>query len=196
MVSLHSTLLPETVRWAAAAAAERGVGLVEAPVTGGATKAAEGRLTFLLSGSDDDLAAVEPLLDACAGLRVPAGPLGNANLLKLCINLQTYVTHLAVHEAAALAHALDLPLDGLKAAMEANGQLGQMTRDYLVLHDLPDEVLDDPGLVALRAPQLAIIAKDIGLMEAVAAGIDHQVPAAHLAGERLDDTYRMPGRDR
>jgi 3-hydroxyisobutyrate dehydrogenase len=196
VVSLHSTLLPETVQWAAEQAAASGIGVVEAPVTGGAAAAAEGRLTFLLSGDDEHLAAIEPLLDACAGLRVPAGPLGNANLLKLCINLQTYVTHLAIDEAASLARSLGLPLEGLKAAMSANGQLGEISGNYFVLQELPGEVLDDPGTVAMRTPHMAIIAKDIGLMEKVAAGVGHDVPGIHLAGERLADTYRMPDRTR
>jgi 3-hydroxyisobutyrate dehydrogenase len=192
VVSLHSTLLPETVLWAADAARATGIGLVEAPVTGGAAAAAEGRLTFLLSGDEDDLAALEPLLAACAGLRIAAGPLGKANLLKLCINLQTYVTHLAANEAASLAAALDVPLEGLKAAMEANGQLGELTRNYLALHELPAEMLSDPGTVAMRKPLIAIIAKDIALMQAVGAQIGHDLPAVRLAGERVDDTYKMP----
>jgi 3-hydroxyisobutyrate dehydrogenase len=196
VVSLHGTLLPETVLWAAQAAAAKGVGVVEAPVTGGPAAAVEGRLTFLLSGDDAHLAAIEPLLAVCAGLRVAAGPLGKANLLKLCINLQTYVTHLAAHEAASLATALGVPLDGLKAAMEANGQLGELTRNYLVLHDLPEDVLTDPGTVALRESYMGIIAKDIALMQAVAAEVDHDVPAIHLAGELLNDTYRMPSQRR
>jgi 3-hydroxyisobutyrate dehydrogenase len=192
VVSLHSTLLPETVLWAAEAAEAKGVGIVEAPVTGGAVAAAEGRLTFLLSGDDADLATLEPLLAACAGLRVAAGPLGKANLLKLCINLQTYVTHLAVDEAASLASALDVPLEGLKTAMEANGQLGELTRSYLVLHELPDDVLADPATVAMREPQMAIIAKDISLLHAVAAQVGRDLPAVRLASERIDDTYKMP----
>lgn len=194
VVTLHSTLLPETVHWVVERAAARGVGVVEAPVTGGATAAAEGRVTFILAGDPGHLATVEPLLDACAGVRIDAGAIGRANLLKLCINLQTYATHMAVHEAASFATALGLSLDGLKAAMEANGQLGEGIRSYLILHDLTDEQLDDPALVAMRAPNVAIIGKDIGLMEQVAADIDFELPVAHLTGERVVETYRMPGR--
>lgn len=188
-VALHSTLHPDTVRGAAERAAAHDVAVVEAPVTGGEQAAAEGRLTFLLGGDGDVIARAEPILAACAGLRVPAGPLGNANLLKLCINLQTYVTHLAVHEAAGLAQRLDLPLDGLKAAMEANGQLGELTRKYLVAHEMPPEVYDDPAVVAMLEPNLRIIAKDIGLMERVAAEAGQEVPGVLLARDRMADTY-------
>ena len=53
-IGIHSTVLPETVLWAAEAAGEKGIAVVEAPVTGGALKAAEGRTTFLLGGDPDD----------------------------------------------------------------------------------------------------------------------------------------------
>lgn len=192
VLTLHSTLLPTTVRWVVEQAGPAGVGVVEAPVTGGAAAAAEGRVTMFLAGSAADLATIEPLVAACAERRVPTGELGQANLTKLCVNLQTYVTHRAAHEAASLATALGIGLDGLKAAMEANGQLGELTRNYLALHDLPAEMLADPGLVALRTPHLAIIAKDMRLMEQVAGEVGQDVPALRLAEHYLDDTYRMP----
>lgn len=192
VVSLHSTVLPETATWAAAAAGERGVGFVEAPVTGGPAAAAEGRLTFLLGGHDAHVAALGPLLDACADRRVRVDEVGQANLLKLCINLQTYVTHVAVNEAASLATQLGLPLEALKTAMEGNGQLGELTRNYLVLHELPQEVLDDPATLALREPLMAVIAKDLQLIRQVAAGIGKPVPGAELAARQLGDTYLLP----
>lgn len=196
LVSLHSTVLPETVTRAAEAARARGVGFVEAPVAGGEDAAREGRVTFMLGGDDAEVDALEPLLAACAGLQVRAGELGKANLLKLCVNLQAYVTLLAVHEAAGLATALDLPLEALKEAMDGNGQLSEMARNYLVMHELPEEMLDDPAVIAIRDPRVAIIAKDLRLMAEIGERIGRELPAATLAAERLDDTYFMPPRRR
>jgi 3-hydroxyisobutyrate dehydrogenase len=192
VVLLHSTLLPETVHWAAEAASEAGVGLVEAPVTGGAAAAAEGRLTFILSGSEADLEAVEPILSACAGRRIDAGELGNANLLKLCINLQTYVTHRAAHEAASLATALGLPLEGLKSAMEGNGQLGELTRNYLMLHELSPETLAEPDVIEMRARNIPVISKDLRHMEEVAGRCGVWIPGAGVAAQMIEDTYFIP----
>ncbi len=192
VVVLHSTVLPDTVRAAAAAAGEHGVGFVEAPVTGGAVAAAEGRLTFLLAGSEDDLAAIEPILDACAGRRIVVEDFGDANQLKLCINLQTYVTHRAAHEAASLATALGLPLDALKSAMEGNGQLGELTRNYLILHELPAELLENPAGLERRERDMAVIGKDLRHMAEVAAAAGVEIPGAAVAAATMRNTYFMP----
>ena len=196
VLALHSTLLPETVVEVAKKAEAHGIGVVEAPVTGGPAAAAEGRVTFLLAGEPEHVAAIEPLLAACGRTRIDAGALGRANLLKLCINLQTYVTHLAVAEAAGLARTLGVPIDALKTAMEANGQLGEITRSYFVLHELPDEILDDPGTLALRDPMIAIIKKDMRLMEEVASRAGHDLPGLRTASQNTVETYRMPDRRR
>ena len=173
-MAIHSTVLPETVTWAAAEAAPHGVRIVEACLTGGHVAAAEGRTTFLLGGDPDDIAALEPVLSACGETLVQAGPLGNANLLKLCLNLQTYVSHLGVAEAVRLAKDLDLPVEGLKEAMRANGQLGRMGEMFFGLHELPDSIIEDRQHPA----------------DAAHLGGHHpEGPRAHAAGRRAARTW-------
>ena len=52
VVAIHSTVLPETMLWAADEARPQGVAVVEAAVTSGFMAAAEGRGTFLLEGRE------------------------------------------------------------------------------------------------------------------------------------------------
>lgn len=47
--------------------AERGIGLIDAPVSGGARKAADGQMTIMASGSAEAFAAAGSVLEACAG---------------------------------------------------------------------------------------------------------------------------------
>lgn len=191
VVSIHSTVLPETVQWAAREADAHGVGIVEAPVTGGAVAASEGRSTFLLAGAPEHLAAIEPILDACGDVRVMTGALGDASRLKLCINLQSAVTFLGVFEAASLAKRLGLPIDGLKTAMRANGQLGELTGSYFTLHELPPDLLASADLRPTLEHNAAIVEKDLRLVADVAreAGID--LPAARLAGESVERFFMI-----
>ena len=192
VVAIHSTVLPETVAWAAAEAAPHGVRIVEACLTGGHVAAAEGRTTFLLGGDPEDIAALEPILSACGETIVQAGPLGNANLLKLCLNLQTYVSHLGVAEAVRLAKDLDLPVGGLKEAMRANGQLGQMSEMFFGLHELPDSVIEDRNILPMRRTSGAIIEKDLELMRLVGEQHDVDLPARDLAEAQFLRTYLLP----
>jgi 3-hydroxyisobutyrate dehydrogenase-like beta-hydroxyacid dehydrogenase len=192
VVAIHSTVLPETVAWAAAESAPRGVRIVEACLTGGHLAAAEGRTTFLLGGDPADIAALEPVLSACGETLVQAGPLGSANLLKLCLNLQTYVSHLGVAEAVRLAKELDLPVAGLKEAMRANGQLGRMGEMFFGLHELPDSIIEDRNILPMRRTSGAIIEKDLELMRLV--GVRHGVdlPGRDLAEAQFHRTYLLP----
>jgi 3-hydroxyisobutyrate dehydrogenase-like beta-hydroxyacid dehydrogenase len=189
VVAIHSTVLPETVQWAAAEGSARGIRVVEAPVTGGFLAAAEGRSTFLLGGDPADVAALAPLLEACGAAQVHAGELGNASRLKLCVNLQSYATFSGVYEAAQLALRLGLPLDALKAAMRANGQLSEMVEAYLLLHEFPPETFADPGMRTQMEGYAAIIAKDLRLIEQLGADAGVPLPAARLAGELARRTY-------
>ncbi len=192
VVAIHSTVLPETVTWAAGEASQRRIRIVEACLTGGHFAAAEGRTTFLLGGDPVDIAALEPVLSACGETLVQAGRLGNANLLKLCLNLQTYVSHLGVAEAVRLAKDLDLPVEGLKEAMRANGQLGRMTESFFGLQELPDSIIEDGNILPMRRTSGAIIVKDLELMRLV--GEQHQVdlPGRDVAEAEFLRTYRLP----
>ena len=192
VVAVHSTVLPETVAWAAGEAADHGVRIVEACLTGGHFAAAEGRTTFLLGGDPGDVAALAPMLSACGQTFVDAGPLGNANLLKLCLNLQTYVSHLGVAEAVRLAGRLELPVGALKEAMRANGQLGEMGEHFFGLWELPDRVIADGEILPMRRTSGAIITKDLELMRLVGEREGVDLPARDLAATEFLRTYRLP----
>jgi 3-hydroxyisobutyrate dehydrogenase-like beta-hydroxyacid dehydrogenase len=192
VVAIHSTVLPETIMWAAAEAAPHGVRIVEACLTGGHFAAAEGRTTFLLGGDPADIAALEPVLSACGETLVQAGPLGNANLLKLCLNLQTYVSHLGVAEAVRLAKDLDLPVEGLKQAMRANGQLGRMGESFFGLHELPDSIIEDADILPMRRTSGAIIVKDLELMRIIGERHGVDLPGRDLADAQFYRTYLLP----
>lgn len=189
VIGIHSTVLPETVRWAAEEAAGHDLVVVEAPVTGGFMAAAEGRSTFLLGGDPANAARLDPVLDACGEVRVHAGALGSASALKLCLNLQTYATFMGVFEAARLADGLGLELDALKAAMAANGQLNPFVENYLLLHEFTPETLADPEMQKTLEGYAAIIGKDLDQIRRLADDVGASVPTAELAHELARRVY-------
>jgi 3-hydroxyisobutyrate dehydrogenase-like beta-hydroxyacid dehydrogenase len=178
-VAIHSTVLPETVQWAADAAIARGIGFVEAPVAGGDAAAAAGELTFLLVGEASAVEALEPLLDACGTRRIHLARLGDANRLKLCINLNSYACFMAAAEASRLTRDLGLDPADLHSAMEANGQVSPMLSRFL-----PIQTWDE-----------AIIAKDLELMQRVMDDAGASVPLVQQVVERLPATYRLQGQE-
>ena len=78
-----STVSPAAIAKIAAAAQERGVRLLESPVTGGVSAAAGGSLTLMVGGDADLLERLRPLLSTMATKIVHLGPLGAGSNMKL-----------------------------------------------------------------------------------------------------------------
>ncbi|WP_396446118.1 NAD(P)-dependent oxidoreductase [Actinomadura sp.] len=92
---------PVRTRELASAAADRGVPLVDAPVSGGVTGARQGTLTIMAGGSPEAVAGVRGLLEAF-GRVLHVGPVGAGHALKALNNLLS-ATHLLVSSEAILA---------------------------------------------------------------------------------------------
>jgi len=141
VVAIHSTVLPATVVRLAATAAERGVTVFDAPVTGGIEVAAEGKLCVMVGGDADGCAPYRPVLDAMADTVVDVGPLGSGAALKLCNNMLSYAGFLAVAEASRLALGAGVRLEALERVGLASGNLNPPMSRYLAgrRHSVPAE---------------------------------------------------------
>ena len=79
----NSTVSAEVARKLAAAGAERGVGVLDAPVSGGQAGAENGKLTVMVGGAEDHFAAALPVME-CYGARVVRmGEAGSGQLAKM-----------------------------------------------------------------------------------------------------------------
>lgn len=96
-----STLTVEWVKELAAAAAQRGCELLDAPVTGTKPHAAAGELLFLVGGSASALAAARPVLSVMSREIVHLGPTGSGAYLKLINNYVCGVQAASMAEAIA-----------------------------------------------------------------------------------------------
>ena len=101
-----STIDVATAKDMAAAAAARGLPLLDAPVSGGTTGAAAGTLTFMVGGTEEAFARGAPILRTMGRNIVHAGPAGSGQAAKVCNNLILGISMLAVSEAFALAERL------------------------------------------------------------------------------------------
>lgn len=97
-----STISPELARRAAAACEERGVGYLDAPVTGGTWGAEKGELVFMVGGKSEVLEKVRPVLEAMGKKIFHLGPNGAGQTVKLAMNLILALQVEALAEALAL----------------------------------------------------------------------------------------------
>ncbi|MBV2359221.1 NAD(P)-dependent oxidoreductase [Thalassococcus sp. CAU 1522] len=100
VVMACATVPPDFARAMAARSAEHGVHYLDAPISGGSVKAAQGALSIMASGSEDAFAAARPVLDACAATVFELGEAGAGSAMKAVNQL------LAGVHIAAMAEAL------------------------------------------------------------------------------------------
>jgi 3-hydroxyisobutyrate dehydrogenase len=123
-----STIDVETARAMHAAAASRGLGMLDAPVSGGVTGAESGTLTFMVGGSEADFARARPVLEAMGRTIVLAGGAGAGQAAKLCNNMMLAINMIGAAEGFALAERLGLSAQSLfDIASKSSGQSWAMT---------------------------------------------------------------------
>ena len=97
-----STISPELARRMGAAAASRGYGFLDAPISGTSDMVAAGDCTLLVGGDPSRMEACRPLFAAIARRTVHMGDVGAASLAKLATNLLVALNTAAVAEALVL----------------------------------------------------------------------------------------------
>ncbi|QLH13032.1 NAD(P)-dependent oxidoreductase [Paracoccus pantotrophus] len=89
------TVPPAIARAMAARCAESGVHFLDAPISGGSVKAAQGKLAIMASGSEAAFAAARPMLDACAETVFELGDSAGIGSAMKAVNQMLAGTHIA-----------------------------------------------------------------------------------------------------
>jgi 3-hydroxyisobutyrate dehydrogenase-like beta-hydroxyacid dehydrogenase len=114
-----STIAPADTRRIGAALAERGIGFVDAPVTGSSPKAEDGTLTIMAGGTEADFERARPLFDAMGELVVHVGELGQGQMVKLINNAVAASNASTLAQALVVGRATGVDLDALVRIMGA-----------------------------------------------------------------------------
>ena len=103
-----STSDPGTTRRLAERLAAAGHALLDAPVSGGPSGAAEGTLTMMIGGAAEDYELARPVLEAMSARAPHVGPSGAGNIVKLVNNLLVAAHLVTTGEALRLSEAAGL----------------------------------------------------------------------------------------
>ncbi|POX66255.1 oxidoreductase [Microbacterium sp. Ru50] len=176
VVVLTSTVGTEGVADVAVSLAQRGIGLVDAPLSGGPARAREGDLLIVVGAHPAALAVARPVLEVLAStLTIVGERAGDGQALKTVNQLLCGVHIAAAAEALALADRLGLDLDrtleALQAGAAASFMLGNRGPRML-------QAWDDEGAEVLS--RLDIFVKDMGIVGAATrrAGLPAPLAAA------------------
>ncbi|MDA8202468.1 MAG: NAD(P)-binding domain-containing protein [Chloroflexi bacterium] len=200
-----STVDPLTTRQIAADFEARGVGYVDAPVSGGERGAIDGTLSIMAGGSEADVRRAQPLFDVLGSRTVHVGEVGAGQIAKAANQIVVGVTIEAVAEALALAAAAGVDpakvrqalLGGFAASrvLEVHGQRmldGAFSPGFRARLHLKDARIASSvaGQLGLSAPALRIVEEELARLVADGQGdLDHSAlytlkhPRAGTSGE-------------
>jgi 3-hydroxyisobutyrate dehydrogenase len=106
-----STISPRATGEMGKRLAEKGVHMLDAPVSGGSEGAAKGELSIMVGGEADQVERAMPLFQAMGKAITHVGPLGSGQKVKLVNQILVVVNALAVSEALLFAQAGGLDLE-------------------------------------------------------------------------------------
>ena len=176
---IMSTVGPAALDAVAARLSDTTTRIVDAPVSGGAVRAADGDLLVMVGGAEADVAAVRPVLDALASNAPVVGPRpGDGQRFKIVNQLLCGVHIAAAGEALALAEAMGLDL------RQVHEVLGTGAAASFMFGDRGQRMVD--GAFDDVRSALTIFVKDMGLVTEAAEEAGQQVPLATSA----QDLYR------
>jgi 3-hydroxyisobutyrate dehydrogenase len=161
-----STIDVETARRVAQAAQERGLAMIDAPVSGGVAGAQAATLTFMVGGEGAAFERARPLLEAMGKTIVHAGGPGNGQAAKICNNMILGASMIVVAEAFLLAEKLGLDAQKLfDISSKSSGQCWSMTSYCPVPGLVPTSPANRDYKAGFTA---AMMLKDLKLAQAAA----------------------------
>ena len=158
-IAIHSTVLPESCEALEQKAAARGIGLIDAPVSGGQPAAEAGTLTVMCGGAESVFEACRPVFETFGAMIVRLGGIGSGQRAKI-VNNALLSAHLGI-AAAALSVAGELGIDRAALAELIKASSGR-SFGFEIAARMPS-----PASFAHGA---AMLDKDIRLLKALLPG--------------------------
>ena len=120
----HSTsIVSETKSMADSLKSSTGMGWIDAPVSGGPEGAEAGSLAIMAGGTDEDIAKVQPIMDAVSSAFTVFGPVGSGQVAKMVNQVLVLNNYAVIAEALALAEAGGIDASKIPEAL-ATGHAG------------------------------------------------------------------------
>jgi 3-hydroxyisobutyrate dehydrogenase len=180
-----STIDVATARSVGEAAADKGLKMVDAPVSGGTAAADAGTLTFMVGGPDAAFELAKPILEKMGKAVIHAGGAGMGQAAKICNNMILGATMVATAEAFVLAEKLGLDAQTFfDISSKASGQSWSMTSYCPVPGPVPTSPANRDYQGGFAS---ALMLKDLKLALAAATTAGASVPM----GAQAEALYQM-----
>jgi 3-hydroxyisobutyrate dehydrogenase-like beta-hydroxyacid dehydrogenase len=191
VIAIHSTISDTTAVELAAELKPQGIHIVDAPVSGGAAAAAEGKLATMVGADREVYERIKPAFKHWAAMVVHAGEPGAGTRMKLARNMLTFTSYAAACEAMKLAEAAGLDLQTLGRVVRHTDALTSGPGAIMVREDMKD-LEPDNFLYQSFVHARGLGEKDLSLALALGDAVSVDLPLAQLAYERLAAGLGVP----
>ena len=179
-----STNSPATAKRVAAGMSAKGIQMLEAPVSGGTSRATDGTIVIMVGGDDTTFEQQLPLLKSFSGEVVHVGGIGMGSTAKLINNMLAFCNAAAAAEGLMIGkragidlHKLDsvirnasgmssayanMASRAFKGAFEPTFALDLAHKDLRLALEMADD-LGVPGLIAPQVMNLMRMARGMGM---------------------------------
>lgn len=132
-----STTGPKGSQALAAALAEKGIGTVDAPVSGGIGGAEKGTLALMVAGAADQIAAATPMLECFGKIFIAGDKAGMGQTIKVINNLMSVTAIAITSEALVLGKASGVDPDLMLRIINASSGRSNASEDKFPRFVLP-----------------------------------------------------------
>lgn len=185
-IAIHSTVHPKTVRKVAEYAKAKGVGVIDAQVSGGERGAKNKTLCYMVGGDRTLFEKCRPIFATSGANIFHLGELGSGAIAKLAHNLIVYVNMLAASEGMRLGEKAGMDLKSLQEVVHASAGQSRVADNWLQQRNFKNTYTTGPeALMQLIYKDLRLaleLGHDLGL-SLPGAALTQQLIARILEGE-------------
>ncbi len=163
------------------AASAKGVGFVDAPISGGQVGAENGTLSIMCGGTEEDFEAARPVMEAYGASIVRIGPAGSGQLTKMVNQILCAGAIQGAAEALAFGQRAGLDMDKVLAAV-TRGAAGSW-----YLSNRGQTMIEDRFDFGFAVDWMA---KDLGLVREEGDRLGSDVPLTELTADYLARSQR------
>ena len=174
-----STIAPEASRQVSAEFAQRGLIMLDAPISGSPVTLAQGNASLMVGGDEAAFARVEPVLRAIGPKVTYIGASGLAVQMKIAVNLLLMVEVIAFGEAVALAEK-----GGVKREVAVNAVLKSVAASPVLGYRGP--FILEGNMPAVPLADVTLQQKDMLLALELARKLGSPAPLAAAANEMMN----------
>ena len=193
IAAIHSTVRTSTVLRVAAAAAERGLQVIDAGVAGGHVSADRGEMVVTVGGPEAAYERVRPVFESFSHEVIHAGPLSAGMALKLVKNHISYAVMAASHEGMLLARRAGIGPEAVRRVVERTGLLAQFFEPPLLLENPERHPADASAETVEHALKYTAMAhKDLDAVTVLGRELGLDLPVALGVRRAAANYFRLP----